>query len=133
MAFLRLAKEETELFKMRYMRDRTKESFSDNSAANEPILMMIQNNLGTTREIAQEINLQLWVYVHGIATMIATNYIDFDLKQASNVLSKAFAGLSAQFSSADSVRKIPDNDSPAPITPTPRPRRRYFSYDNLDR
>ncbi len=136
MAFIRLAKEETELFKLRYMRDRTRESFSDNSAANETILMMIQKNLGVSRENAQEINLQLWVYAHGIASMIATNYIDFELQQASNVLTKAFNGLKSQYQTKEAsveATKTPENKPPEPIPPTPRPRRRYFTYDNLDR
>ncbi|MBR4078867.1 MAG: TetR/AcrR family transcriptional regulator [Christensenellaceae bacterium] len=136
MAFIRLAKEETELFKMRYMRDRTKESFGDNSAANEPIIMMIQKSLGISRENAQEINLQLWVYVHGIAAMIATNYIDFELQQASNVLTKAFNALKSQYQTNETTvetARIPENKPPEPTAPTPRPRRRYFTYDNLDR
>jgi hypothetical protein len=38
------------------------------------------------------------VYVHGIATMIATSYLEWDLDTVSEVLTDAYVGLKYRFS-----------------------------------
>ena len=109
MAYIRFAKEETELFKLRFMRDRSHEAYTDETAAIEPIIVMIQQTLGLSREMALEMHLQMWIYVHGIASMIATNYLNFDMAEVSRLISESYYGLQAQYTAKQASKEVNNN------------------------
>ena len=44
-------------------------------------------------------HLSMWLYVHGIAVMMATNYLDFDEERISNMLTEAFEGMKTRYKS----------------------------------
>ncbi len=94
MAYIRFAKEEKELFKLLFMRDRTKEKIEENREEIRPLLTLIQRNLGIGEEEAYFFHLETWVYVHGIATMIATSYLEWDEEFVSQALTDMYQGLS---------------------------------------
>lgn len=96
-AYIQFAKEEKELFKLLFMRDRTGEKIEENREEIRPILNIIMKNLGISEDEACVFHLELWLYVHGIATMIATNYLDWDIEFISKVLTDAFEGLKHQY------------------------------------
>ena len=50
-----------------------------------------------SRENAYMFHLEMWVYVHGIATMIATNYLDWDDDFASRALTDVYIGLKCRY------------------------------------
>jgi AcrR family transcriptional regulator len=100
MAYIRFAREEKELFKLLFMRDRTMEK-EENRAEMEQIYSIIQKNYGFSYEKSQLFHLGMWVYVHGIATMIATSYLDWDIELTSMMISKAFNGLLKEFVSEE--------------------------------
>lgn len=77
MAYIRFAKEEKELFRLLFMRDRSHESIEDKEE-NKPLIELIQQNLGISEEDAYLFHLEMWIYVHGIATMLATSYLEWD-------------------------------------------------------
>ena len=54
-------------------------------------------NLGISEDEACVFHLELWLYVHGIATMIATNYLDWNIEFISNALTDAFEGLKYRY------------------------------------
>lgn len=93
MAYIRFAREETELFKLLFMRDRREELIADNHEEIEPLLAILQKNLNLSREEALMFHLEMWVYVHGIATMIATSYLDWDEPMVSKLLTDAYIGM----------------------------------------
>lgn len=97
MGYILFAKEEKELFKLIFMRDRTGEPVSDDQEELAPILAMIQQSTGMTRERAFFFHLEMWVFVHGIATMLATNYLQWEDGMISNMLTDAFEGVKARF------------------------------------
>ena len=97
MAYIRFAKEETELFKLCFMRDRSAEAFSYETASLDPAIDIIQKTLGIGRDAALELHLQMWIYVHGIASLIATNYLDFDLENASCLITEFYSSLQARY------------------------------------
>ena len=74
MAYIAFAKEERELFKLLFMRDRSHEVPEDPSSI-QPLIEEIQRNTGLGREDAFLFHMEMWVYVHGIATMVATSYL----------------------------------------------------------
>ena len=96
MAYIRFAKEERELFKLLFMRDRSREEKPGWADVGE-LIGLIQKGTGLSREAAQLFHLEMWVYVHGITTMIATSYLDWDDEFVSKVLTDAYVGLKYRF------------------------------------
>ena len=92
-AYIQFAKEEKELFKLLFMRDRTGEKTEENREEMRPMLDLIMNNLGIDEEKAYFFHLELWLYVHGIATMTATNYLEWDIEFIDTALTDAYEGL----------------------------------------
>lgn len=97
MAYIRFAREETELFKLLFMRDRHSENTEANSDDIRPLIEVICKNLGISEEKARLFHLEMWVYVHGIATMIATGYLDWQDDFVSDVLTDAYEGLRLRY------------------------------------
>ncbi len=97
MAYIQFAKEEKELFKLLFMRDRTGEKIEENREEIRPILNIIMKNLGISEEEACLFHLELWLYVHGIATMIATNYLEWDIEFVDKILTDAYQGLKNRY------------------------------------
>lgn len=95
-AYIRFAKEEKELFKLLFMRDRTGEQIMEGDEIG-PIIQIIMKNTGLSRQDAYLFHLEMWVYVHGFATMIATSYLDWDWNTISQMLTDGFEGLKARF------------------------------------
>ena len=97
MAYIRFAKEERELFKLLFMRDRSREKIEENKEEIRPLTQLIQQNIGISEDEAYLFHLEMWLYVHGIATMIATSYLDWDDEFISRVLTDAYMGLKYRY------------------------------------
>lgn len=97
MAYIRFAREETELFKLLFMRDRSHETITDEHSSIRPLLEIIQNNLGISENEALLFHLEMWIYVHGIATMIATSYLNWDDNMVSKMLTDAYEGMKYRY------------------------------------
>ena len=97
MAYIRFAREERELFKLLFMRDRSREKVPPEDGEDAPIIALIQKNTGMSRETARLFHLEMWIYVHGIATMTATAYLDFDEASVSGMLTDAYMSLKQLF------------------------------------
>jgi hypothetical protein len=57
------------------------------------LLTLIQKNTGLDREEAEQLHLELWIFVHGIATMLATGYVELDQETVSNLLTDGYRGI----------------------------------------
>lgn len=104
-AYIQFAKEEKELFKLLFMRDRTDEKIEENREEIRPILDLIMKNLGIDENEAYFFHLELWLYVHGIATMIATYYLEWDIEFIDKALTDAYQGLKNRY-----VTRSTDNE-----------------------
>lgn len=93
MAYIRFAKEEPELFKLLFMRDRSGETVSQDMEELRPLLGLIQKSTGLEEREAYLFHLEMWIYVHGIATMIATAYLEWDWDMISSMLTDAYEGM----------------------------------------
>ena len=71
MAYVRFAKEERELFKLLFMRDRTGEDMTPSTDFEESVQLIMSAN-GVSAEKARLMHLEIWTCVHGIGTMLAT-------------------------------------------------------------
>ena len=96
-AYSRCAKEEQELFKLLYMRDRSSEDTSQESDFNKQILNIAKDNTGLEEFNSKFFHLEMWAFVHGIATMFATGYLDLDWEIVSKMLTDAYQGLRKQY------------------------------------
>lgn len=97
MAYIRFAKEEKELFKLLYMRDRSNEKIPETSELNDKMEAFVQSNTGLDITDAKLFHLEMWACVHGIATMVATNFIDLDWELISQMLTDTYQGMRKQY------------------------------------
>ncbi len=97
MGYIRFAKEDPHLFKWLFMRDRTGEALAEDREAVRPQLDMIMAKTGMDEDKAYLFHLEMWLYVHGIATMIATGYLNWDMDFVSKALTDAYLGLTHRF------------------------------------
>ncbi len=92
MAYIRFAREEKELFKLLFMRDRSGELIAEDRESIRPILEIIKTNLGVDEDSAYMLHLEMWIYVHGLASMIATSYLEWDEDFISRSLTDVYNG-----------------------------------------
>ena len=97
MAYIRFAKEEKELFKLLYMCDRSVEQMTEESDINNQVMKLVRHNTGLDDGKVKLFHLEMWAYVHGIATMFATGYLDLDWDLVSKMLTDAYQGLRKQY------------------------------------
>lgn len=97
MGYISFAKEEKELFKLLFMRDRSKEEPIDNREVIKPIIEMIMKNTGLDEDAAYRFHMEMWIVVHGMATMIASNYLEWNMEYMSQVLTDTYFGLRTRF------------------------------------
>ena len=96
MAYIRFAKEETQLFKLLFMCDRKGEKLNPSADFYQSVEMIIQAN-GVTREQAETIHFEIWICVHGIATMVATCFLTLEWEEISQILTDVYQGIRAKF------------------------------------
>jgi len=97
MAYIRFAKEERELFKLLYMRNRSGETAPQDTDLSEQMETIVHHNTGLGAEEAKLFHLEMWAYVHGIATMFATGFLDLDWELVSKMLTDSYQGLRKQY------------------------------------
>ena len=92
-AYIRFAKEEKELFKLLYMRDRTGEQFPTQMEISPRMMPIVQGATGMQDEKMRLFHLEMWACVHGIATMFATGFLDMDWTLVSAMLTDFYQGM----------------------------------------
>lgn len=97
MAYIRFAKEEKELFRLLFMRDRTHESIEEDRERIKPLLPFIQHNSGLNEEEAYMLHIEMWLYAHGIASALATSYLAWNEEFISKVLTEGYEGMKARY------------------------------------
>lgn len=99
MAYIRFAKEEKELFRLLYMRDRSEERETDlgDTDINRQMENLVNSNTGLSGEQAQVFHLEMWACVHGIAVMHATGFLDLPTELVSRMLTDFYRGLRKQY------------------------------------
>lgn len=102
MGYIRFAKEEKELFKMLFMRDRSKETITDEfDESSRMSIAMMQQALGLPYEKASQFHLEMWIYVHGIASLLATSYLPLEWEAISELVTNAYQGIRARYLSKE--------------------------------
>lgn len=97
MAYIRFAKEEKELFKLLYMRDRGHTSARWEDESFHSMASFVQSYTGLSEADASLFHLEMWAYVHGIATMFATGFLDLEWELVSQMMTDAYLGLKLRY------------------------------------
>lgn len=92
MGYIRFAKEEKELFKYLLMRNRKEETDWEGESFDKSTYIIMQN-YGLYKDDAQKLHAEMWICVHGIATMFATGYLNWDWETVSEMITDVFNGL----------------------------------------
>lgn len=95
MAYIRFAKEKPQLFKYLFMRNRSGE-LSDEPATDFEQDAQRARQYGLNASGATKMHTHMWIYVHGIATMYATGYLDWDWQTVSSLLTEEFTAVAGQ-------------------------------------
>lgn len=97
MAYIRFAGEEKELFRLLFMRRRDRAEAGDDEETRKYAAVGAKTT-GLDPEESFRFHIEMWVFVHGIASMIVTDYLDWDEDVVSGVLTDAFEGMKHVFS-----------------------------------
>lgn len=97
MGYIRFAKEERELFRLVYMCDRSAEQMAQEDRNFSESVALVSKNTGLGEDEARVFHLEMWAFVHGIATMYATGFLDLDRELVSRMLSDAYLGMKKQY------------------------------------
>ena len=95
MAYIRFAKEERELFKRLFMCDRRGADLSPTADFAASVEYIVKNN-DVTQETAERMHLEMWTFVHGVATMQATSFLELDEELISRMQTDVYQGLRAR-------------------------------------
>ncbi|MBR2635340.1 MAG: TetR/AcrR family transcriptional regulator [Clostridia bacterium] len=97
MAYIRFAREEKELFRLLYMRDRSEEPDSEESDLDDRMESIVRHVTGLSPDKAKLFHLETWAFVHGVAVMFATGLLDLDLNLVSRMITDCYRGLRKQY------------------------------------
>ena len=93
MAYIRFAGEERELFKLLYMRERRGEELPNEVGQFRKMEKMAHGASGVPEERAGLFHLEMWAFVHGIAVMRATGFLELAEELISEMLTDAYKGV----------------------------------------
>ena len=93
MAYIRFAQEEPQLFRLLYMRDRSREDEELKDHLTPQMIDMVQKNTTLSPRQAGLFHLEMWAFVHGLAVLCATNFQPIDEESISHMITDVFQGL----------------------------------------
>lgn len=96
MGYIRFAREEKQLFGYMFMRSR-EGCEKDGGGDFDKVLKALQNSTGLDSSLTERFHAECWVFVHGIATMLATSYLDLDDGAISGMVTDMYTGLKARY------------------------------------
>lgn len=106
-AYIKFAAEHTELFKLLFMSERCEapniQSVIDViDGCADKIRKSIVDGYGVCVELAERLYIHLWIYTHGIATLIATGVCKFTEREISDMMTDVFKGVFRQLTATES-------------------------------
>ena len=97
MSYIQFTKEEKELFKLLFMYDRTQRNMEEIKEAVQPFVEILQQKLSLSEEDAYLLHVEMWMYVHGIATTIATSCLEWDGEYINRMLTDGYEGIKSRY------------------------------------
>lgn len=96
MGYIKFAKYEKEFFKLLFMQKTTTNNY-DLNLHWQSVVVMAQKSSCCRKNVSELFHLEMWLVVHGIASMQATGYMDIDENLISTILSDTYNGLRLRF------------------------------------
>lgn len=94
LGYIRFASEEKQLFRLLFLTDElTRRDESGMDAYMEKVYGLIQRGTGLSRADAERMHLEMWMFVHGIATVAATDSRIFPEPLVKEMMSDAYYGI----------------------------------------
>ena len=103
MAYIEFAQIEKNLFSLLFMRDRFGETAEDSEIGNK-MTDRVKINTGLDTDTAKLFHLEMWAFVHGIASMIATGFLELDTELISRMLTDCYQGLKLKYEEVQNDR-----------------------------
>lgn len=97
MGYIHFAKQEKELYKVLFLIERTEEQQNIFREDFENAVKLVEDNTKLDYKTASKFHIEMWVFIHGIATMLATSYFDLKDSIISEMLSNMYRGLRAVY------------------------------------
>lgn len=94
--YIRFAKEQPQLFKLLFMTERQRDTYIAESNLDENkdyIISLIIKDYGLLPKAANDLYVSMWLFSHGIATMLVTKTVKLDDADISRMLTGAFTGI----------------------------------------
>lgn len=93
--YIKFAKEEPILFKLLFNSEINEEAlcFIDLTGSSEKIHELISKQTGLTKEQAKNFHLKMWLYVNGIANLVANNTCEFSEDEIEKLLSEQYIAM----------------------------------------
>ena len=102
MAYIKFAKEEKQLFKQLFMCDRSDGALVPTKDFDASVEMIMKAN-GIPLEKARLMHLEMWSFVHGIATMLATSFLKLEWELISDMLTDVYLGIRTRHLTGDNA------------------------------
>ena len=103
-AYIDFARRERELFKLLFMSDRTEiPNAGEVDLAFYKAVSLVRLQTGIPDEAARRLHTENWVFVHGIATMIATSSYQWTSEEIAQMTSDVYQALIARMRKGESV------------------------------
>lgn len=93
--YIRFAKEEPELFKIMFNRQINEGAFDfiDLTGSAKTILETISKQTGMSNEDAKQFHLRMWLYVNGIASLVANQTVEFNDEEIAKLLKDQYISM----------------------------------------
>lgn len=92
-AYIRFACEERMLFRLLFMCERPRTGMEEKEGYDAQVRQIIEEQTGFSEEKGSLFHVENWIFVHGIAAMMATSYFQWDDALVDRMLSDVYAGL----------------------------------------
>ena len=96
-AYIQFAREEPKLFELFFMMpEGTVPELAAGDPTHDTVAMFAQKASGASTDRSEEIYREMWIFVHGIATLTVTGTVSFTDEEISKMVSDVFTGLKSQ-------------------------------------
>lgn len=92
MGYIRFAKEEKQLFRLMFMSENSELSAGYEEGFDDAV-KVIREHYELNEDQARILHAEMWIFVHGIGVMYATDFLDWKWEFVEKMVSDAFSGL----------------------------------------
>ena len=103
LAYIGFAREEPQLFRLLFMCDHRSDTHrqAEQDSSMDYVLSTIQHATGYSREKALLFHHVIWIFTHGLAVMVATQFVPFTDEEISRLLSEHYLATKARFDATE--------------------------------